>query len=72
MSCVDRKITLEHSCRVDGTCEANSSPFPGRASEKGRLGLGLGSCFVPHSFFQSTIFFFTHPWARHHGVEERA
>lgn len=42
MSCVDRKITVQHSYRVDGTYKGNKTPFPVRASEKGRKELDQG------------------------------
>lgn len=75
VSCVDRKITAEHSYRVGGTYKASNTPFPVRASEEGRVELDLGRCFVSHSFFQSTIFL--HPplgeasWCGREGVSSK-
>lgn len=39
MACVDRKITVQHSYRVDTTYKENTPPFPVRASEKGLMEL---------------------------------
>ena len=54
--CVDRKITVRHSYRVDRTRKGNKIPFLVRASERGLEELDLGSCFISDSFFQPTIF----------------